>query len=68
MSLPRGVYWWVEDENGELITLGREKDYTDGRIWAGGAPNIGWYRRDVLPLCREGERPVKVRIVKEERT
>ena len=66
MSLPRDVYWWIEDENGQLVQYGREILSGETRIWDGGAPNVGWYRRDVKSLCRKGERPVKVRMVRED--
>lgn len=59
--------WWIE-KNGKLIKNGRSLQIvTVGKIWIleSGAPNLFFSRKKAAEHCREGEKPVKVRIVRE---
>ena len=64
MGLKKDEYWWIE-KNGILAKNGRRLD-GNGRIWESGGPTIEYTKRYVQMICREGERPVKVRITKVE--
>lgn len=58
----RDQLWWIEKPNKQLVTYGRTI-YRDG-IYEGGSPNPFWTRRDATAHCRDGEKPVKVKIIK----
>lgn len=67
MSLKRDEYWWIEDKHGKLITVGRTLEYInieDIKIIDYGIPEPTLTKRESKELCREGENPVKVKLVK----
>ena len=57
------IYWWIEKPSGLLAPYGR-KIGNDGEIWESGGPTPQYYRDDIAPLCKKGEKPVKVEIRK----
>lgn len=54
--------WWIEDEDGDVITTGRCIDRS-GRITDAGLPRLQASKSDAQKLCREGETPVQVKLV-----
>ena len=71
MSLKRDEYWWIENKRGHLVTVGRKISIPPTSL-VGIRPSLVDYgiprptlrRHELKGLCREGERPVKVKIVK----
>jgi len=57
------IHWWIEKiSTGKLVAFGRRK-LSDG-IHESGCPNLQYQRKDARRLCRYGEKPIKVKIVK----
>ena len=57
--------WWIERANGDLARLGRRYDEDLHTVFENGVPNPQRTRAAADKLCRRGEKPVPVRIVKE---
>ena len=67
MSLKRDECWWIENKHGILVTVGREMIFhviKGATIRDVGMPNPQRTKYWAKHLCRKGERPVKVKIVK----
>lgn len=58
-----GLMWWIERANGNLLSVGRV--LYDRGIADIGLPNPQLTKREAARLCRTGESPVRVRLVKE---
>ena len=59
----RSLYW-IEKSTGALVACGRHIG-PDRLLTVSGPPNPVFYLDDALKLCRDGERPVKVRLIRE---
>lgn len=60
------VYWWIEESNGKLLESGRRflfEDFNEVKVSVG-CPNLQFTKRQAKRLCRDGEKPVKVRLEK----
>lgn len=59
--------WWIE-KNGKLLKYGRYLQIVAvGKNWIYevGAPVLFYSKKEAVKHCKEGEKPVKVRIVRE---
>ena len=70
MSIKRDEYYWIEGKDGKLVKTGRsiygrEEDLVEG-LEDCGLPEMQESKEWAKVLCRKGERPVKVRLVKAE--
>ena len=55
--------WWIASRNGILVKIGRRKE--DGVIIESGCPNLQPTHKAALELCRPGEAPVSVKIIRD---
>ncbi len=53
-------YWWLKGRKG-LVEVGRK--IKNGESWDTGCPNLQYSAKNAQKLCREGEKPVKVKII-----
>lgn len=58
-------FWWVEGPDGELARVGRWYDEDFNTVFEHGIPNLQRTMIEAEKLCKEGEKPVPVKIVKE---
>ena len=57
------TYWWIEKvSTGRMVVFGRTK--VADAVHESGCPNLQDLRKDAQELCREGERPIRVKIIK----
>ena len=57
--------WWIEKKDGTLAPLGRAWDFLDQMIVEGGGPTLFYSKSAAQRVCCDGERPVKVRLVRD---
>ena len=60
------TFWWVEDEEGNLVEKGRtpipSEDMKKWNIVEDPFPKLKLYKFQAQRICKQGERPVQVRI------
>lgn len=61
MGLKRDEWWWIEGEDGRLINVGRERGPFG--LADTGCPNLQPAKYKAKRLCRNGETPVRVKMV-----
>ena len=60
--MAKNEYWWIQNEKGNLVTVGRERD--GSHIMNSGCPNLQYQKKFAQQLCHDYETPVKVVLIK----